>query len=300
MTSRYMAITEKSLLVEFIVFILFIYLLCLSSLVKSELVLHPYTEHLAAYKNFIGDINPIDVNEFSAAKGDFNRGVVDITLLLKTMRLGGFDESVTFDGINHIRFEIYIANLISGKIPVTSEALPHSSIRRYSGNVLISEPVIRRGELVVGLYTSPDNHKALSVSSEDISSLSAISNKAWVVDWMVLESMRLKYLQHSETWRYMIKATARLRADFILHPIQPGDMILNDHGFTLVPIKGVKVSIPDSFHFVISKKYRRSKELVKAVNLGLHKMRKNGFINKSYTESGVFTSEIDNWVTLNP
>ena len=83
----------------------------------------------------------------------------------------------------------------------------------------VSIPIIEKGEFNVGVYTSPTNTKALTVVEiPDIISKSFVSSKHWSIDWLTLESLKIKRLIHTIKWSSMVKMVATKRADYLLAP----------------------------------------------------------------------------------
>jgi hypothetical protein len=65
------------------------------------------------------------------------------------------------------------------------------------------------------------------------------------------------------------------------------------------PINNLKVVLPDSRHFVVSKRHPRGKEVFEALQKGLTIMRKLGKIRKLYEQAGVINSKVKNWDIIN-
>lgn len=267
--------------------------------IDAEPISLPIPAHrLDSYHQFLDGRSPIDVDDFSQAGVEIDRFVVDIILLQQAMELGGFHSPLMLTTMSD-RSEQYIVHLRSGKMVVGSDVMPSSFVSPYPDDILMTDAVIPLGEYFAGLYTSPENIKALSIKSSDLPLLTAITDKGLSIDWQALESLNLKELHDSKSWKYITKSVEKQRFDFTLISFKRGDMTYKFDGVELVPIPGMKVYLNDTFHYAISKKYTRSAELLKSINVGLKKLRDRGSVKRYYTEAGFHNSMTDQWLVVN-
>jgi hypothetical protein len=98
----------------------------------------------------------------------------------------------------------------------------------------------------------------------------------------------------------MVSMVQGKRVDFLLAPFQPTeDMSLGVNGAILIPIPNIQISLSGSRVFSVSKKHPLGKEAIKAINIGLIKMKKMGIIKKAYEQSGFINAKVANWKTIN-
>ena len=91
------------------------------------------------------------------------------------------------------------------------------------------------------------------------------------------------------------------RADITLAPFQSNsDMKVHVDDLELVPIPGVKVSLPGSRHWPISKKHPRGEEIYTALEKGISVLQQNNVIQRAYEECGFFHPAVKEWKLLNP
>lgn len=167
--------------------------------------------------------------------------------------------------------------------------------------VYISDEVIRNGEYIAGIYTSPTNEKTLSLKKlDDFKHLTSVSTPKWKTDWQTLELLPLKSLTREDSWLSMVRMVDIEWIDFILMPFNPTpdrSFIMNK--VHLVPVKNIGVVLKDSRHFVISKRHPKGQEAFTAMNKGLKILRSHGAIVKAYQQAGFFI-DTNKIIIINP
>ncbi len=161
--------------------------------------------------------------------------------------------------------------------------------------------MIRNGEYVAGIYTSPYNQKVLRLRTlDDLKDLTSISTPKWRTDWQTLQSLPLKELIKENSWLSMARMVNLQWVDFMLMPFNynPDQSFTMDKIF-LVPVKNIAIVLKDSRHFVISKTHPQGNAAFIAINKGLKILREQKAITKAYTEAGFFINR-DNYTILNP
>ncbi len=243
------------------------------------------------YLQFIDGRDVLQITNFSGK--NIRRDVVDMILAQQALRLGGFEHKFSYaPGKVNFRNTKMLQNgrlLISFDSYWLNDALP------LADKVFISQAVIRNGEYVAGIYTSPKNTKVLSVKNlQDLKQLSAVSTPLWRTDWQTLQSLPLKELVREDSWLSMARMVNIQWVDFLLMAFNSTP----DKSFTmdvvhLVPVKNIAVVLNDSRHFVISKAHPKGAEAINAMNEGISKLRQKGAIKKAYQQAGFFIDEKD-------
>ncbi len=275
---------------------LFYFVIINISLANELLVVVP-PDVLKDYHAFVTNKDVLQIKNFSS-KGS-RRDVVEVILMQQALHHGGITESIKFYPISsytRIKMELEKGEMVS-----VANSMWLSDLETIKDKVYISIPIIKEGEIEAGLYTVPDNTKALSVKTiQDIQNLSAISNKSWTPDWKALTSLNLKNLQSTPTWLSMVRMVDVGRADFLLAPFQSTqDLSFEAEGVRFVAIPEMKVILPGSRHFAISKKHPRGQEVFNAFNKGLQILISRGIVKKAYQQSGFFNIRVSNWKILN-
>ena len=226
------------------------------------------------------------------------RDVVDFVLIQQAIALGGVTLNVRFEPGNYDARNI--RSVVSGILLVSLDSFWRSELDKVANDIYISEPLIRRGEYFAGLYTAPDNHKALLVRSvEQLRKLSVISNSDWSADWHTLQQFDLPYLINEKSWSSQAKLVSRGWVDFMLAPFLPGnDFRFRGDGYEIMAVPGVKVLLDDSRHVAVSRKHPAGEQVFNALQRGLAIMRQQGRIQRAYEEAGFFNAHVKDWQIL--
>lgn len=222
---------------------------------------------------------------------------VNYTILLHTLRAGGL--KVQLDPVkspNSERSRIWVTKglaSIRGDWDFNIDG---------NTNVYKSDAFIRPGRITKGLYGLPANARLHSVKSlADLQNLTATTSPTWRLDWKILSTIGLKKLEPVSTKANMFSLVQRRGIDFtLLEFTELSDLSQVWGDIRLVPAKGVKIALPNSQHFMISKRIPRSEDIRDGVNRGLAKLHASGFIDACLRESGLVNPQVQQWVTLNP
>jgi hypothetical protein len=238
------------------------------------------------YEEFIAGRDVSAIKNFSGI--NIRRDVVDMILAQQALKLGGFKYKFTYaPGKVNFRNTQMLQN---GELLLSFDSYWKSDASPLSDSIYISDEVIRNGEYVAGIYTSPKNKKTLAVKQLiDLQELTAISTPKWRTDWQTLQQLSLKEIVVQDSWLSMVRMVNLQWVDFILMPFNSTP----DKSFTmekihLVPVQGIGIILKDSRHFVISKLHPKGSEAFQAINKGLKILRKKGTISKAYEQSGFF------------
>ena len=169
-------------------------------------------------------------------------------------------------------------------------------------DVLKSAPILRRGEVEKGIYVHEDKLKRRKNKSiSDVHDMNAVSIRTWRLDWEVLESLGPKNLTNAATTGQIHAMINADRADFtLLEFSNEPDMAREHDGIRLLPMPGVKVILPGSQHFMISRHLPNAQKIVDALNSGIETLHRTGFIRQCLTHSGVVNERVKDWNILNP
>jgi len=238
------------------------------------------------YQKFVTNKDVLNIKNFTGA--NIRRDVVDMIIAQQALKLGGFKHSFTY-AAGKVNFR-NTKMLQNGRLLISFDSYWLSDAKALMDKIYISEPVIRIGEYVAGIYTSPTNKKALATKTlADLQQLSAVSTPKWHTDWKTLQTLPLKELIKEDEWLSMARLVNLKWVDFLLMPFNStADQSFTLENITLVPVKGVGILLDDSRHFVISKAHPKGKEAIEAINIGLKKLREDGSIAQAYKQAGFF------------
>jgi len=273
--------TQKKLLLAVIT-----YLSLVAILRAEEIEIFIRDDVYVDYIAFLNGRDVLNITDFSSKT--IRRDVVDMIIAQQALRLGGFDQK-----FHYVPGKLNFRNtkmLQLGKLLISFDSYWLSDANALKNDIYISDPVIRNGEYIAGIYTSPNNNKVLAINDiEDLKQFTAVSTKKWRTDWATLSQLPLKQLIEEDEWLSMARMVDIQWIDFILMPFHSTP----DQSFTmdkvkLVPVKNIGIELKDSRHFVISKKHPYGKSAFRAINKGLHMLRQQGAIEKAYRQAGFF------------
>ena len=253
---------------------------------------------IADYHLFVGERDPISIEYFGGPGA--RRDVIELVLLQQALHQGGFSGKVVLRPENsYLRI---LKLLIDGRVPISGALMWQDDIKPYSDFLFRTPAIVSEGDFVVGLYTRQDNNRALSANNlEKISQLSAASNNHWKPDIQALKSLGITRIYYSTYWVQLVRMVVAGRADITLAPFQsnPG-MKVQVENVELVPIPGIKVALPGSRHWPVSKKHPQGEEIFTALEKGIAILEQKKIIQRAYEECGFFHEGVKSWKLLNP
>ncbi|MCJ8322112.1 MAG: hypothetical protein MJK12_20960 [Colwellia sp.] len=266
--------------------IIFLYFPLLSHACPNSILIYIRDDVFVDYQQFIGNKDVLAIKDFSGKT--IRRDVVDMIIAQQALKLGGFDHNFKYAS-GKVNFR-NTKMLQEGHLLISFDSYWLSDALPLKDKIYISKPVIRQGEYIAGIYTSPKNTKVLAVKKlSDLKELTAISTSKWRTDWQTLSELPLKELIDEKEWLSMARLVNIEWVDFLLMPFHSSpNQSYTMNKITLVPVKGVGIELFDSRHFVISKLHPKGEEAIKAINIGLQKLRTKGLIVNAYTQAGFF------------
>lgn len=280
--------------------LLLLLLLC-SGFAAAENVKAVITVDRDVYQDVLRFLEGRDVRQVEHFNSPLaRRDVVDFVLIQQAIALGGVTLNARYEPGNYDARNI--RSVVSGILLVSFDSFWRSELDKVAKDIYISEPLIRRGEYYAGLYTAPDNHKALLVRSvEQLRKFTVISNSDWSADWLTLKQFDLPYLIDEKSWSSQAKLVSRGWVDFMLAPFLPGNNFrFSGEGYDIVAVPGVKVLLDDSRHVAVSRKHPAGEQVFNALQRGLVILRQQGRIQRAYEEAGFFNANVKDWHILKP
>ncbi|PKR60129.1 hypothetical protein [Thalassospira lohafexi] len=230
-----------------------------------------------------------------ATRGISNLSLMNYTLLREALHAGGLKTEVRpVESPNSERSRKMVA---SGAAHVKTDWTFNIA---ENEDVLETAPVIRSGEIEKGLYANSNLVNFFAEKSlEGVHELRAVGIRTWRLDWQVLESLNPASLTSAATKSQLFSLIDAGRADFTLLEFSSSENMGREiDGIRLFPIAGVKVALPESQHFMVSRKLKNANAVVQALNRGIKTLRQNGFIRQCLVNSGMINPDVDEWRTL--
>ena len=253
---------------------------------------------LDIFEKFRKDKNLLTLSYFG---GEYAfRENAELTLLIKALSLGGMPNKVKFVPFVMSGHQRYFEALASGAAATIGETVWLNDLVGMREQVYITQALVRDGEFYVGLYTHPNNMKALSARTlDDIRKLSIVSNVNWAPDKTAIEKIGFKYVYHTSSYTSMLKMVKAQRVDVTLSALSSSDNYEHPWGEgILIPIPNIKVYIEGSRHWAVSKRHPMGEQIYAALEIGLSELRKTGVIERAYEESGFFHQGIQDWKVI--
>lgn len=269
-----------------------------SSLATATPIIAVNEDILPDYYRFLQGRNPEAINYYGGPGA--RRDVIELVLLQQALRLGGFSSAVQLQAEqSYLRS---LRDIADGRFITSAGLVWQSDIAAQPDAYYSSRALIKNGEFIVGIYTTPGNHKALMEGPvTDISRLVAVTSSQWKTDIKTLAELGIHHPQYSPNWVNMVRMLAAGRADITLAPFQQTpDMGITVNGIKLVPIPGVKVALAGSRHWPISRKHPDGQAFHQALEKGLAQLEERGTIRQAYGDCGFFHPGIADWRLLNP
>ncbi|WP_062064449.1 hypothetical protein [Cellvibrio sp. OA-2007] len=249
------------------------------------------------YLLFLANRVPEEITFFGGPHA--RRDVAELILLQQALALGGFKRQINF--INEENYFRSIRNVVEGKTLSISGTIWLQDLDQVKDQVFISPATVRDGEFIVGLYTSPNNQRALgSHTLAELTQLRAVSSRQWKPDLRALQTLGFHQIMYTPNWINMARMLNVGRVDLTLAPFgMSPDLHIRVDGIELVPIPEVKVIIAGSRHWPISQKHPYGVEFYQALTKGMALLRAQGTIEQAYRESGFFHPAVADWTLLN-
>ncbi len=238
------------------------------------------------------------ISEVTYFAGEYSRrDVVELALFLRAMYA-----SLPNTGIELIAVDNYsqgIEKLREGLITALATTAWKNDLQPFLGELIISEPIIKDGQTLVGIYTRPNNTGALACKNiKDFRTLRVASNSDWSIDWQTLQNLGATHCVDVKTWRQMVYMVSGGEVDVVLAPFPNNeDLSIEYDGCKLVPIPGLAVSLHGSRHFGVSRN-ELGKKIADTVFPALNQLVDNGGVTVAMRECGFINDVVKDWSVL--
>ncbi len=250
------------------------------------------------YRRFVAGRDPLHIKDFSGLGS--RREVAEMLLAQQAIALGGLKLQFRFlpsdESVRSPRL------LQSGAQLMTFDTVWGSAMQRLGSDIWLSQPVLKRGDYVAAVLTSPNNQKVLAVRNwQDFAGLTAVSSVAFETDWRTLQQLPLREIRDEYAWSSMALLVSKGWVDFMLAPFKaqrPFGYKANQ--IELVAVEGIKVLLDDSRHFAVSRHHPLGQAVFSALEQGLNELAANGTLQRAYREVGFFNPELSGWTLIQP
>lgn len=240
----------------------------------------------------------LDIRDFSGPYS--RRDVVEVVLFYQALDLGGFKGQVRELMVPEGNYLKVGRMLRQGRTALVANSVWLDAVNTASPEIWVTDALIEDGQFSTGIYARADRAAALKpalLNQRD--NLSAVSSSNWLVDWRELQRLEFRHMYDRSMWPEMVEMVGRGSADVLLAPFQtPLDSGIHLDNHHLLPVPGVKLTLPGSRHWVASKHHPRGKIGFAFLQRGLLKLQQMGRIEQAYRQSGFITADIESWVEL--
>ncbi|MDU0355900.1 hypothetical protein RS130_20200 [Paraglaciecola aquimarina] len=168
-------------------------------------------------------------------------------------------------------------------------------------NVQATPPSIQKGEFEKGLYVSEENKTLLDqpATAIDLSTLTGLVVRDWQHDVSIINTLTPNVIKLEDN-DPIFKLLQAKRADFYLSEFVNNENLQEcELRLCNVPLKGIKVKLYDTRHFVISKTSKNGRYYAKILISGMQKLRAQGRIRALYEQMGFINSQVKDWIVIN-
>ena len=274
-------------LTTFLIPILLLQSLLYSSFSKAEDILIYIRDDV--YDDYIKFVDDRDVHTITNFSGkNIRRDVVDMIIAQQALKMGKFEHDFEY-AAGKLNFR-NTKMLESGRLLISFDTYWLSDAKALNDSVYISAPVIRKGEYIAGIYTSPNNKAVLEIKElSDLQNFTAVSTPKWRTDWQTLQALPLKDIIQEDEWLSQARMVNLGWIDFLLMAFNSTpDQSFKMEKIHLVPVKNIGIELKDSRHFVISANHHLGKAAYLAMEIGLEQLRNNKRIVEAFTQAGFF------------
>ena len=226
------------------------------------------------------------------------RDVVELALLLREVARTLPDTGVQLVRINS--YQRILLELRAGRVDVLGTTVWDTDLQELGANARVSPALVADGDFVVGLYTAPDNRAAQQAQTvEALQALNLVSNSDWSADWRTLQALGVRSLMDVKTWRQMVLAVARGRADVLLAPFPATqDLALDAEGQRLVPLRGRALALMGARHLAAAPT-PAGQAVAGKVFPALAALVTSGAVRRAYQECGFYNPRTSGWKVMN-
>lgn len=264
------------------------------SITIHEQAFEEYQRFMAAFDN-----DPLKVERVPPV---FNhRSAIDAIILAKALKVGGLDSALQFIVVPNARRET--EEVVAGRAVMAAQQLNYGTldVPEYKDVFYMSAPITRYGEFVKGFFCLQTHERLLHATSvQDINRMTGVIGQHWHNDAAVLKDMGITNIITAPSIECMVKMVAAGRADWIPLEFPDNDRLEKElYSYRLVPVPGIKFSLIESRHFLVSKKHHLGQKTFDALQKGIRELRKQGFIEQALIAAGFSSARTKSWKTLN-
>ncbi|KGJ88285.1 type 2 periplasmic-binding domain-containing protein [Colwellia psychrerythraea] len=225
----------------------------------------------------------------------WQRVKLEFYILCEALHLGGITPEFTFIHYpNHKR--LYLQSL-KGEVTIPSVSLWESYLAKDIFYTTL--PLLDKSQFELGIYMLPSKVLKADIKSlKDLRKYSAVTHIAWKLDITTLQEMEVD-IATTISYVNLYRMVHANRADFTLAAFANNPTMQQTIGnISLLPVKGIKILIPDARVFAIYKQWPQATLILNSLQKGLKILRNTGKLAQYYQTIGVINPAVKNWKVL--
>lgn len=224
---------------------------------------------------------------------DIQRITMDIMVICNAVKSAGYVDIIRLVPYPNVARGLQLAT--NNKIDMVGQSLFESD-HRESKNLLITAPIIRKGEFQVGVFSTKNRSDILALGENiDVTKLRGVTVKSWKTDQAALNNIGTKQVNLLPTRNLIANFISSGRGDFTLSYLK--EPVVTRIGGELIRLPGVKVSFDASRSFILP---ARNTELFNILQSYIQQQRQQSpdAIRQAYIHAGFITEDYDQWRDL--
>lgn len=236
------------------------------------------------------------LSEPSSIDQTLRRNAIELLILCRAIKLA--HPNVQIRMVRSANYTRSMRIVKEGRADIVAESVWQSDADKEIFQV--SSPVLRKGRFEKGVYTRIDHAmRELGSNKLELHRFRGVMTRNWTYDWNLMKTLTPVVFPAMDT-ASTHKIINRGSADFTLSEFPANDdLSVECENELIYPVFGVKVAMPGSRHFVISKNVENSDAILALVNAGLAQLHQAGKIDELYKEIGFINDRTENWLVLN-
>jgi hypothetical protein len=226
----------------------------------------------------------------------------ELLILCNALREGGWGRPIAL--VYAHSYNRSLAETIAGRIDMPTQTVWDEELAEHAGALIATDPVVRRGEWVVGLFTTENRADVLATETpEQVRRLVGATPRGWTQDWRALSALGLKGLVDVQENGLIAPLIAEGRADFTLRLFgRSADLGHLDRrlGLRMLPIPGLKLPLDASRSFAVSRAHPEAARLAAAIDAGLARLRERGLVQAVLRDVGLLDPRVADWTAIGP
>ncbi|EPJ53660.1 MAG: hypothetical protein OFPI_09780 [Osedax symbiont Rs2] len=234
---------------------------------------------------------------FSKETQGILRSSIELVIICNAFRRAGFTgqiQMIPSGNAQRQKIELAKANADLIAHSTFKQSLSHS-IPPTASRFLLTDPVIKQGQFLLGIFTSANQLAAVSKAFREntYSTLIAATLTSWKIDIKTLQEMKLKSLHLLPRYNLIAPNIEHKRANFTLAALDSN----SPQKRRLKRVEGYKVALADERVFLVNK---HQPLLFKALQDYIAHLRtQDDALTRAYRHANFISDKYQNWTLIN-